>query len=39
MVKRTSTTLAPWQLVSANDKPWARVRVLEELCDALSERL
>ncbi len=39
MVKRTSTTQAPWQLVSANDKPWARVRVLEELCDALSERL
>jgi polyphosphate:AMP phosphotransferase len=35
MVDRTSTNLAPWHLVEANDKRWARVKVLETLADAL----
>jgi polyphosphate kinase 2 (PPK2 family) len=35
MVARTSTDAAPWHLVAANDKPWARVRVLDVVCDAL----
>ena len=35
MVDRTSTDVAPWHLVEANDKRWARVRVLETLCDAI----
>jgi polyphosphate:AMP phosphotransferase len=39
MVERTSTTEAPWNLVSANDKKWARVRVLETVTKALIERL
>ena len=34
MVERTGTTLAPWHLVPANDKRWARVQVLETICDA-----
>jgi len=35
MVARTSTDGAPWVLVAANDKRWARVRVLEEVCEGL----
>jgi polyphosphate:AMP phosphotransferase len=31
MVDRTSTDLAPWHLVEANDKKWARLKVLEIL--------
>jgi polyphosphate:AMP phosphotransferase len=39
MVDRTSTDLAPWHLVEANDKKWARVRVLEIACDAVARAL
>jgi polyphosphate:AMP phosphotransferase len=39
MVERTSTRLAPWQLVSANDKRWARVQVLQAVCDRLEQSL
>jgi polyphosphate:AMP phosphotransferase len=33
MVDRTSTASAPWTLVEANDKRWARVKVLRTICD------
>jgi polyphosphate:AMP phosphotransferase len=36
MVARTSTELAPWHLVSANDKRWARAEVLQTVCDGLA---
>ena len=39
MVDRTSTDVAPWHLIEANDKRWARVKVLETLCDALEKAL
>ena len=39
MVERTSTGLIPWTLVEANDKPFARVKVLETLCDRLEAAL
>jgi polyphosphate:AMP phosphotransferase len=39
MVDRTSTSLAPWTLVEANDKYFARVKVLETICDAVERRL
>lgn len=39
MVERTSTRATPWVLVEANDKPWARVRILERVCEALEQRL
>ncbi|MDR1063416.1 MAG: polyphosphate:AMP phosphotransferase [Azoarcus sp.] len=39
MVERTSTGLIPWTLVEANDKPFARVKVLETVCDRLEEAL
>jgi polyphosphate kinase 2 (PPK2 family) len=35
MVARTGGELAPWRLVSANDKRWARVAVLDAVCDHL----
>jgi polyphosphate:AMP phosphotransferase len=39
MIERTSTDRAPWVLVEANDKRWARVRVLETVRDALRAAL
>jgi len=35
MVDRTSTEIAPWTLVEANDKRYARVKVLRTINDAL----
>jgi AMP-polyphosphate phosphotransferase len=39
MVARTSTTIAPWTLVEANDKLFARIKVLKTLVDRLGARL
>jgi polyphosphate:AMP phosphotransferase len=39
MVERTSTDIAPWKLVAANDKRHARVEVLETLCDRVERGL
>jgi polyphosphate:AMP phosphotransferase len=39
MVERTSTALAPWTLVEANDKRHARIKVLETCCAALEAAL
>jgi len=39
MVDRTSTSLAPWTLVEANNKYHARIKVLKTLCRALEDRL
>jgi polyphosphate kinase 2 (PPK2 family) len=35
----TSTDVAPWQLVPANDKRFARIAVLEAVCAALKRSL
>jgi polyphosphate:AMP phosphotransferase len=35
MIEHTSTTLAPWTLVEANDKRFSRIKVLTTLCDRL----
>ncbi|MNF29324.1 Polyphosphate kinase 2 [compost metagenome] len=35
MVDRTSSEIAPWTLVEANDKRWARIKVLRTINDAL----
>jgi polyphosphate:AMP phosphotransferase len=35
MIDRTSTELAPWTLVEANDKYFARLKVLRTLADAI----
>lgn len=39
MVERTSTTRAPWHLVAANDKRWARVQVVETVAAAMEANL
>ncbi len=39
MVSRTSLKNAPWHLIAANDKRWARVRVIETVNDALEQAL
>jgi polyphosphate:AMP phosphotransferase len=36
MVERTSTRQAPWTLVEANDKNFARLKVLKTACDRLA---
>jgi polyphosphate:AMP phosphotransferase len=37
MVDRTSTRVAPWTLVEANNKYYARIKVLRTLCEALEK--
>lgn len=39
MVDRTSTDIAPWTLIEANDKYHARIRILKTLCDAMELEL
>jgi polyphosphate kinase 2 (PPK2 family) len=39
MVERTSTKAAPWTLIGANSKPYARVMVVEAVCDAIEAAL
>lgn len=35
MVDRTSTAIAPWTLVEANDKNFARIKILKALCQQI----
>ncbi|GGJ89727.1 polyphosphate:AMP phosphotransferase [Pseudomonas matsuisoli] len=39
MVDRTSTAIAPWTLIEANDKRFARLKVLRTINDALERAL
>ncbi len=39
MIVRTSTEFAPWTLVPGNDKKYARIKVLETVCERLREEL
>jgi AMP-polyphosphate phosphotransferase len=39
MIDRTSTDLARWHLIEANDKKWARVRILETLRASIEQAL
>jgi AMP-polyphosphate phosphotransferase len=39
MVERTSSASAPWTLVPGNNKRYARLKVLETLCEALESTL
>ena len=39
MIERTSTEVAPWTLVEANDKYHARIKVLATLCDRIESAL
>ena len=39
MVDRTSTEIAPWTLVEANDKNFARIKILKTLCQRIEAEL
>ena len=39
MIDRTSTALAPWTLVAANNKYYARIKVLKTLARAIEAAL
>lgn len=39
MVDRTSTEIAPWTLVEANDKNFARIKILKTLCKRISRAM
>jgi polyphosphate:AMP phosphotransferase len=39
MVEQTSTSVAPWTLVEANDKHYARLKVIETVIEHLERRL
>ncbi len=39
MVARTSTEYAPWHLIDANDKRFARVEVIKRYCQSLEKHL
>ncbi len=39
MVERTSTGRAPWTLIEANDKYFARLKILKTVCDRLEMHL
>lgn len=39
MIERTSTPTAPWTLVEAEDKYYARIKVLRTICDAVAEAM
>ena len=38
LVDRTSTAIAPWTLVEADDKLFARIRVLRTFCERIEEK-
>src|SRR3954471_21730243 len=39
MIQRTDTPVAPWHVVAAEDKRWARVAVVRTVCDAVEAAL
>ena len=39
MVARTSTRQGPWTLVEGNDKHYARIKVLQTVCERLKRAL
>jgi polyphosphate kinase 2 (PPK2 family) len=39
MIERTSTEIAPWNLVPSNDKYYARIEILKTLCERVEAAL
>jgi len=39
MVDRTSSSTAPWTLIEANDKNYARVKIMQTLCERIEAEL
>lgn len=38
-IHRTNTSLAPWHIIAANDKPFARVKVIQTVTQAIQTKL
>ncbi len=39
MIDRTSSDIAPWNVIASNDKPWARVETLKRLVETIESAL
>jgi polyphosphate:AMP phosphotransferase len=39
MIDRTSTDIAPWNIIASNDKPFSRIETLERLCERIESQL
>jgi polyphosphate kinase 2 (PPK2 family) len=39
MLEKTSTTYAPWTIVEANDKKYARIKAMKTVTEAIEEKL
>jgi polyphosphate kinase 2 (PPK2 family) len=39
MIARTSTSKSPWLLVEADDKYYARIKVIKAYCESLEKML
>ncbi|MDJ0657368.1 MAG: polyphosphate:AMP phosphotransferase [Xanthomonadales bacterium] len=39
MIQRTNTPQAPWIMVEGNSKPYARIKVIRDVCDRLEQAL
>lgn len=39
MILYTSTTLAPWHMIEANDKQYARIKIMETVADTLEREI
>ncbi|MCK5379543.1 MAG: polyphosphate kinase, partial [Acidobacteria bacterium] len=39
MVERTSTVIAPWHLIEANSKKYARLKMIDIVCDTLEAKV
>jgi polyphosphate kinase 2 (PPK2 family) len=39
MLERTDHSAAPWHVIAADDKRWARVEVLRLVCEAIEAPL
>ena len=39
MLERTDPTWAPWYVIAGDDKHWARLEVVERVCDAIEDEL
>jgi polyphosphate kinase 2 (PPK2 family) len=39
MLERTNTAYAPWTVVPANDKYFARIMVIRTICERIEESL
>lgn len=39
MIRKTSTDYAPWHLIAANNKRFARIAILQHVCDKLSNAI